>query len=308
MLLQQMCQYYAGNNVRHAFVFNQLAVRVCKGNFAHAREALTRPYDQLDGLTPLEAVDSDVGMLQLRSMICEMEWRANHPGIRALMSSYNDQETRDLKLLVALLPRAWGLSESEFAQLLEIPDAALLDDIRLLEEGSVYERAKRLVRLLEAFRAVLKPSEFPAAWNTVWEKQSPIGRRSLWQAFQEDGDAALNKVEVYLWLVAEWRSAQRKGGKDSNLDNLIALSKKEEAIGLLREGVTLHPVIGDRSAIAALAFAEALANGDVIATARWMTKYANALGGTPTEISEKSDEGLQRVLTFIAQIEHGVYI
>jgi hypothetical protein len=93
-----------------------------------------------------------------------------------------------------------------------------------------------------------------------------------------------------------------------NLTQLVEAGRKDEAIALLRAGVMLRPVIGVRSAIAALRFAEALANGNLVRTARWMTKYSSALRGTPTETAESSEEGLQRVLTFISQIEHGIYI
>jgi hypothetical protein len=101
---------------------------------------------------------------------------------------------------------------------------------------------------------------------------------------------------------------RQKMDERPNLTELIEAGRQDEAIALLREEVMLRPVIGERSAIAALAFANALASGNLMGTARWMTKYSTALRGTATEIAETSEEGLQRVLTFISQIEHGGYI
>lgn len=96
--------------------------------------------------------------------------------------------------------------------------------------------------------------------------------------------------------------------KKPNLTQLIEAGEEGEAIAFLREGFMLRPVVGERSAIAALAFAKVLASGDLVLTARWMTSYSAALGGTPAEIAEMSDEDLQRVLTLISQIDHGVYV
>lgn len=101
----------------------------------------------------------------------------------------------------------------------------------------------------------------------------------------------------------------KEGSHDSpNVIVPVEEARKDDALAFLREYIPLQPVFGERSTAATLRFAEALACDDLALASRWMTEHSIALGGTPTEIAEGSEEGLRRVLKLISQIEHGVYI
>jgi hypothetical protein len=162
----------------------------------------------LDGRSLREAAESDEGMLAIRSLIGQMEWHRRNRGFGAFIQSIDDCWMQEFALLLDVLPIAWGLHEEEFEQLLGVPPSWLARwrnqqaDI----DTALRERLRRLRRFHDALRLVVLPQEYAAAWRSEWTAESPIGQRSLWKAFQEDGDAALDRLENYFWAVAELTS------------------------------------------------------------------------------------------------------
>lgn len=211
-LLAKLCSDPTGSNIRFTYVLDQYAERICSNDYKKASDKLFGPDQQLDGLSPVQALQDDSGLLRIRHRINEMEWGALHKNLGRFLAVCSDANERNFKFMIALLPGAWGLTPEEFSQLLGLADASFLDDLNSEPDEEVYKRVERLKRLLCAFCAVLRPPEFPAAWRVIWEDHSQIGERSLWRAFQEDGDVALDKFELYLWLIADLRSAQRAFG------------------------------------------------------------------------------------------------
>jgi uncharacterized protein (DUF2384 family) len=97
--------------------------------------------------------------------------------------------------------------------------------------------------------------------------------------------------------------------ENSNILKLIEADRKDEAIALLTQGVSLVGAIGPRSARAALEVAARFYSGDLMATIYFMNRQHPWLAGqTPIERAEESEEGLEFVIDMIGAIEAGVYI
>lgn len=97
--------------------------------------------------------------------------------------------------------------------------------------------------------------------------------------------------------------------KEPNILRLIQEGRREEAMALLTQEFRLAAAAGPRSTKAALEAATQLFGGDLRSTAYFMSeKSAYLAGKTPKERSEESEEGLEEVLTMIAQLEAGVYL
>jgi hypothetical protein len=94
-----------------------------------------------------------------------------------------------------------------------------------------------------------------------------------------------------------------------NILKLIEADRKDEAVALLTQGVSLVGAIGPRSAQAALEVAAQLYAGDLMGTIYFMNRQHPWLGGqTPIERAEESEEGLEFLIDMIGAIEAGVYI
>ena len=93
-----------------------------------------------------------------------------------------------------------------------------------------------------------------------------------------------------------------------NLLELIEAGRKEEAIVLLTKGFRLAAAAGSRSTTAALEAATRLFCGNLEQTIIFMRRpHLQLNGDTPLERAERSDEGLEDVLTLIGRAEAGVY-
>lgn len=192
-------------NLRHAYLLQQFATRVFRGDYQKAAEAVERSYLSLGNRSPRELAETDAGMLIARNLVAEMEWSARHHGLAALHQVGKDNVMRELTLLLDLLPLAWGLCDEEFGRLLNVPSSWLRQwrDHAVDIDAVLQERLLRLRRFFDALRSVLGVSEQATAWCYIWTAESPIGQRSLLQAFEDDGDAALDLMELHLWGLAE---------------------------------------------------------------------------------------------------------
>ncbi|MBB5712697.1 hypothetical protein [Sphingomonas xinjiangensis] len=123
------------------------------------------------------------------------------PNCGISFDSRRDGQRHDgLALFLDVLPAAWGLSELDVETLLDLPDGWLrawrnhevqIDDelaFDILELGA----------LQIGIRSLRRPSGYPGFWHNRWAADSPIGARTPWQAFSEDGRPALDAVKRYL--------------------------------------------------------------------------------------------------------------
>ncbi len=95
--------------------------------------------------------------------------------------------------------------------------------------------------------------------------------------------------------------------REINILALVEAGRQAEAMALLTEPVIITAALGPRSARAALEAATRLFGGDVEQTARWMSRRSAYLGASPCEFAERSEEDLQKLLTYIRGLEAGVY-
>lgn len=112
----------------------------------------------------------------------------------------HQREDNMLGLFLDVLPAAWGLSEAEFEQLLNLPcgwlrawrnhEVKIDDELkRDINELGVLQRRIRLVRT---------PDGYSRFWHHRWTAGSTIGARTPWQAFVEDGPAVLTALRRHL--------------------------------------------------------------------------------------------------------------
>ena len=193
-----------GANLRYAYVLEQFARRVCDGDFQRASEIMEWRSPRLGYQSPREAARTDAGMLGIPGLISEMESRRKHRGVGAFIPVWEDRWLQECILVLDLLPIAWGLSDDEFEGLLGTPSSWLhrWRDGEIVVEEELKRRVSRLRSFHDALRTVVRPDEYPAAWRSVWPANSPIGQRSPLQAFEEEGDAALDRLENFFWIYA----------------------------------------------------------------------------------------------------------
>ena len=203
--VQQKLRGPEGADLRCAYLTEQFARRIHDGDLQEALQTMEKSFPSLGGLSPRQAAVTDGGMLAVRELIARMEWHARHRGVGAFLQACGDSSMREFTLLLDFLPIVWALEDEEFEELLIVPRRWLSEwrqhDLEL--EGPSRERLLRLRRFHDALRLVVQPREHASVWRTVWKAEGPIGQRSLWQAFQEDGDAVLDRMENYFWAVSE---------------------------------------------------------------------------------------------------------
>lgn len=106
---------------------------------------------------------------------------------------------RTARILQDLLQAAWQLTDERFEQLLEV-SPGWLDAFRIHEVELAPKILKRLSRLAgfhDALRLWFPQELYGEAWRVTWKESSPIGSSTLLQAWDQDGDQALDKVEQF---------------------------------------------------------------------------------------------------------------
>lgn len=198
--MQRHARGPAGANLRLAHLREQVAIRIFGGDFDKARRLLDLPNAALGGLSIKEAAATHESMLEAKELIAKLEISGFSEGLLVFAESIRSQWQQESELLLELLPAAWGMDDSEFEQLLEVPP----DWLRAWRNHEVHigpdvhRRIRRLRKLHDAFRLVFPPQRHAMAWRRRWRDDSPIGDESPWSAFIKDGDAALDKIEAHL--------------------------------------------------------------------------------------------------------------
>jgi hypothetical protein len=123
---------------------------------------------------------------------------ARDAAIKDRRADLSDDEM--LGLFLDVLPAAWGFSEADFEKLLELPrgwlrawrnhEVAIDDELALeIRELGALQRRLRLLRT---------PDGYSRFWHHRWSAHSPIGARTPWQAFCDDGPSALALIRQHL--------------------------------------------------------------------------------------------------------------
>jgi hypothetical protein len=109
-------------------------------------------------------------------------------------------EQHTLGLFLDILPDAWGLSESDFEKLIDLPEGWLRawrnHEVEIDDE--LASDLLKLGTLQIGMRLVRTPGNYAGFWRHRWRADSPIGARSPWQAFEEDGWSAVEAITSYL--------------------------------------------------------------------------------------------------------------
>lgn len=110
------------------------------------------------------------------------------------------REQHTLGLFLDVLPAAWGLSEREFEKLINLPEGWLRawrnHEVEI--DNALASDLLKLGALQIGMRLVRTPDNYAGFWHHRWRFDSPIGARSLWQAFEEDGWPAVEAIINYL--------------------------------------------------------------------------------------------------------------
>lgn len=109
-------------------------------------------------------------------------------------------DSEALALFLQVLPSAWGLTEGQIEQLLQV-EAGWLRAWRNYEvklDGPVRSRLWQLGLLQRRMSLVSQPESYSEFWHRPWAETSPLGNRSPWQAFDEEGDEAIKKIQQFL--------------------------------------------------------------------------------------------------------------
>lgn len=190
----------AGVDLRRAHILEQLATRLFNGDFERAQTALDAPHPRLAGRCPGDLAETYEDMLTIKRILPKSPKSRSGPGgIGAFIEAVKEGWRNEFEPMVDLLQAAWALDEDQFAQLLGSSPPTLADwqqeRVDLSEQQMT--RLRRLRRLHEAFRLMVRPQNYPEIWHIVWERGSFIGGRSIWEAYEQDGDAILDLAEDY---------------------------------------------------------------------------------------------------------------
>ena len=198
--LQEAMRGPEGSLLRQAHLTEQFAQRLFHGSYRAAVRAMETAMPELANATPREAALTHAGMLRVKQIIERRERASRKPrGVWTLINAFEEGWKRELEPLLDLFPAAWRLTDEEFELLLRSSPSWLnawrnyeveLDEVTM-------DRLRRLRSLHEAFRLVMNPLAYAEAWRRPWKAKSVIGGRSPWQAYEQDGDPALDLVERY---------------------------------------------------------------------------------------------------------------
>lgn len=197
--LQERLRGPEGAALRRAHLVEQFAQRLFKGDYGKAYLAMATQDPALGGVSPGEAAETHEGMLAVKNLIAR-KGNEKQRGLGALLDALQSARHNELCPLVDLLQAAWGLADQEFVYLLGVsPD--WLESWRMGKvdiSAEVAGRLRRLRQFHDALRKATHPLDYAKAWRGEWPPDGPLGKRSLWEAFQEDGDSALDVTETYL--------------------------------------------------------------------------------------------------------------
>lgn len=188
----------AGADLRRAHLLEELATRVFDGDYNQALRGMDQLFPDLAYKSLREAAETHDGMVEAKALIARLADRRPR-GLGALLDGLEARQRREFDVLLDLLQAAWGFDDAEFEKLLHA-DPGWLRAWRNHEVSpghQLLERARRLLRLHEAFRLVIKPGGYAAAWRRRWRATSPIGQLSPWEAYLKGGEAALDVIESY---------------------------------------------------------------------------------------------------------------
>lgn len=109
-------------------------------------------------------------------------------------------DSEALALFLDVLPSAWGLTERQIEQLLLVPPGWLRawhnHEVGL--DRTVRTRIWQLGLLQKRMGLISTPEDYATFWHRAWADTSPLGNRSPWQAFEQEGDAAIRKIQLFL--------------------------------------------------------------------------------------------------------------
>lgn len=109
-------------------------------------------------------------------------------------------DSEALALFLDVLPSAWGLTEQQIEQLLKVAPGWLRawrnHEVRL--DSPVRTRIWKLGLLQKRMGLISKPEDYCTFWHREWAETSPLGSRSPWQAFEQEGDDAIRKIQQFL--------------------------------------------------------------------------------------------------------------
>jgi hypothetical protein len=109
-------------------------------------------------------------------------------------------EEHAMGLFLDVLPAAWNLTEHQLEQLLDVPPGWLRawrnHEVRL--DSQVRKALVEFGTLQERMRLIATPDRYSKFWHHAWAEGSPIGKRTPWQAFKEDGREAITKISQFL--------------------------------------------------------------------------------------------------------------
>jgi hypothetical protein len=109
-------------------------------------------------------------------------------------------DSEALALFLEVLPSAWGLTEGQVEQLLHVEGGWLRAwrnyEVKL--DSAVRARLWQLGLLQRRIGLVSNPESYSTFWHRAWADTGPLGNRSPWQAFDEEGDEAIKKIQQFL--------------------------------------------------------------------------------------------------------------
>lgn len=109
-------------------------------------------------------------------------------------------DSEALALFLDVLPSAWGLTEGQVEQLLHVAPGWLRawrnHEVQL--DRAVRTRIWQLGLLQKRMGLISNPEDYSTFWHRAWADMSPLGNRSPWQAFEQEGDEAIKKIQQFL--------------------------------------------------------------------------------------------------------------
>lgn len=109
-------------------------------------------------------------------------------------------ERKALALFLDVLPAAWALTEAQFERLLEVSPGwhRAWRNHEIAIDDAVASRIWDLGALQDRIGLLHTPESYAEFWHHRWAAESPIGNRSPWEAFEDEGAAGLAKVKALL--------------------------------------------------------------------------------------------------------------